>query len=372
VSGHCRGRALTIKKILVVDDDELNLSFMVSMLDAQGYVVETAVNGRQGIDKTLTFKPDVLLLDIMMPDMDGFSVLRELKVREETQQVPVILVTALDDRESRIRGFRAGAAEFVTKPVDRIELTLRLQNLIKVKEYGDFLSGYNKTLEAMVQQRTGQLETAFQELEEANRKIKSAYIDTIYRLTMAAEYKDELTANHLKRMSFYSRRLGEELGLDDTFIETIFYAAPMHDIGKIGIPDAILLKPGRLTAEEFELTKTHTTIGAKILAGSESLVLQMGERIAQCHHERWDGSGYPGGLRGADIPMEARIMTIVDQYDAMRSKRPYKPDFPHEKTMAIITEGDGRTMPSHFDPKVLRAFVGIEPEIQAIFEDHAD
>jgi putative two-component system response regulator len=343
---------------------------MASMLQAQGYAVDTASNGKQGLDQALMSLPDVILLDIMMPEMDGYTVLRKLKGREETQHLPVILVTALDDREARLEGFKRGADEFVTKPVDRVELTLRIQNLVKVKEYGDFLRDYNRTLASTVHERTLQLETAYEELEGANAKIRSAYLDTIYRLTMAAEYKDEATANHLRRMSFYSQLISQEIAMPREFMDIMFYAAPMHDIGKIGIPDAILLKPAQLTPEEFELAKTHTTIGAKILQGSESEVLRMAERIALSHHEKWDGSGYPLKLNGAEIPIEGRIVTIIDQYDSLRSRRPYKTELSHDTAIGIITEGDTRTMPAHFDPDILQVFKGIESDLDRIYEEH--
>lgn len=343
---------------------------MASMLQAQGYAVETAGNGAEGLEKAPLFRPDAVLLDVMMPELDGYEVLRRLKTLDETRHVPVILVTALNDRESKLTGFKAGASEFLSKPVDRVELTLRIQSLVRVKEYSDFLLDHNRTLEHLVHQRTLQLETAYIEISEANERIKSAYLDTIYRLTMAAEYRDEDTASHLKRMSFYSRLISRELGMHEDFIDTIFYASPMHDIGKIGIPDVILLKPDRLSPEEFELAKAHTTIGAKILHGSESGILQMAEKIALSHHERWDGSGYPRGLRGRDIPIEGRIVSIVDQYDSLRSSRTYKPSFSHGEAIRIITEGDGRTIPSHFDPEILDVLKRKESELGSIYEGH--
>ncbi|MCL4475564.1 MAG: response regulator [Nitrospirae bacterium] len=367
-----RERRGEIKKILVVDDDELNLRFMKSMLEAQGYDVATAVNGIRGLERAETFQPDVILLDIMMPEMDGYEACMKLKSKEETGKIPVILVTALDDRASRLSGFKAGADEFLTKPVDRVELTLRLQNLLKVKEYGDFLRDYNKTLESMVHQRTLQLESAYKEVENANEKIKAGYLDTIYRLTMAAEFKDVGTANHLRRISFYTHMVAKELKMPESFVDTIFYASPMHDIGKIGIPDAILLKSGRLSTEEFELAKTHTTIGANILHGSESEILQLGEAIALNHHEKWDGSGYPRGLKGDRIPIEGRIVSIADQYDALRSMRAYKAALSHSETVKIIVEGDGRTQPEHFDPEILEIFKKVEGEFHAIYEEHKD
>lgn len=353
------------KKILIVDDDELNLKLMASMVEALGHEVATAINGKGALDRAVSFQPDLILLDIMMPDIDGYEVCKALKAQAETSIIPVIFITALDDRESRITGLEAGADDFLTKPVDKPELILRVRNILKAKDYEDLLRDYNKTLEATVHERT-------QELESAYAKVKSGYLDTIYRLTVAAEYKDEDTANHIKRISFYSRLMAKELKMPENFVEIIFYSSPMHDVGKIGIPDAVLLKPGRHTPEESEIMKTHTTIGGKILEDSDSEILNAGEVIALSHHERWDGTGYPKGLKGEDIPIGGRIVNIVDQYDALRSHRPYKPAFSHDKTLEIITKGDGRTMPGHFDPSILEAFKNISSELSRIFEELGD
>ncbi len=360
------------KKILVVDDEEPNVKLLTSLLRAENYDVETAHNGKEAVEKAKADKPDLVLLDIMMPVMDGYEACNLIKSDPVTSSMPVIMVTALADRNSKLKGLDVGANEFLTKPIDRVELMLRVRNLLKVKEYEDFLVHHNRILEEEVRQRTYDLELAKDEVETAHSQTKESYIETIYRLTLAAEYKDEDTASHIRRISEYCKVLSERLGTPDDFIETIYYASPMHDIGKMGIPDSILLKPGKLTQEEFEIMKGHTTIGAKILRESNSDFLKAGETIALSHHERWDGKGYPNGLKGEEIPLMGRIMNIVDQYDALRSKRPYKPGFSHEKTFEIITVGDGRTMPEHFDPDILEAFKQSTEKFNSIFEGHQD
>lgn len=344
------------KKVLVVDDDDKNLKFLGSLLEFYNYDHEEARNGVEALEKTETYKPDLILLDIMMPEMDGYEACRRLKNKPETRNIPVVIITALSDKKSRIEGLNAGANDFLTKPVDKTELALRVKNLLRVKEFEDFLQKHNEILDTEVRKKTAQLQ--------------ESYIDTILRLTKAAEYKDEETAGHIKRSGYYAALLAEKLGWPKDRVETIFYAAPMHDIGKVGIPSDILLKRGSLNPEEFMLMKTHTTIGKNILTDSISPITKMAERIAECHHERWDGKGYPNGLKGEDIPYEARMYNICDQYDALRSVRPYKPDFDHDKTYKILTEGDGRTTPSHFDPKVLEVFKELSDEFNRIYETH--
>jgi putative two-component system response regulator len=360
------------KKILVVDDEEQNIKLLSSLLRAEGYDTDTAMNGREAVDKVKASLPDLVLLDIMMPDMDGYEACSLIKNDALSANIPVVIVTALSDRESKLRGLEVSANEFLTKPIDRVELILRVRNLLKIKEYEDFVVRHNQILEQEVRKRTYELQLAMDEIESAHREIKESYIETIYRLTLAAEFKDEDTATHIKRISYYCKLLSEHLGQPGDFLETIFYAGPMHDIGKIGIPDSILLKPGKLTSEEFEVIKTHTTIGARILSKSSSEFLSAAEVVALTHHERWDGSGYPRGLKGEEIPLMGRIMNIVDQYDSLRSKRPYKPSFSHEQAYDIIAKGDGRTRPGHFDPAILEAFKKAACDFNDIYEGHQD
>ena len=345
-------------RILVVDDEERNRRLLVAMLEADGHAAEEAADGTQALGLARQSPPDLILLDLMLPGMDGYEVARALKADATTKASPVVMVTALDDRDSRLRGLEAGAEEFVTKPVDRNELRIRVRNLLRLKELSDFLADHNRLLDAQVKERT--------------RRLISSYRETIATLTRAASYKDEETGMHVARISFYTVELAQALGLDNEFCSTIHYASPMHDVGKIAIPDAILGKPGKFEPHEWEIMKTHAELGTKLLHGTDSPYLVMGAEIAGGHHERWDGGGYPVGLKGEAIPLPARIMQICDVYDALRSKRPYKPAFLHEKALEIITAGDGRTLPSHFDPAVLRGFKGCAERFRDIFEEHKD
>lgn len=344
--------------IQLVDDDRGNTRLLEAHLRAGGYALMTAHSGEECLEQLKTRLPDLILLDIMMPGLSGFEVAARLKADARTKTIPIIMVTALDDRDSRLKALHAGAEEFLTKPIDRSELSVRVRNMLQLKAYQNFLADHNRLLEAQVAERT--------------RELFAAYKDTILTMVRAAEFKDEDTGAHVQRISYYCRDMAEELGLNAEFCDEIFYASPMHDIGKIAIPDAVLLKPGGFTPEEWSVMKTHAVFGAKILEKGSSPYTRMGSQIALNHHERWDGSGYPGGLRGEAIPFAARLMNIADQYDALRSKRPYKPVFSHAKTIEIITAGDGRTLPTHFDPQVLDAFGRCAARWQEIYHAHSD
>ena len=347
--------------ILVVDDKPQNIELLEAHLVPQGYGIVKAGNGEEALEKLSGNQIDLILLDVIMPGMDGFEVTRRVRQDDAHRLLPIILVTALRETEDRVKGIEAGCDDFISKPVDKMELLARVRSLLKVKAYNDLMSNYRKDLESEVTRRTEELKHAFE-------RIKAASLDTIYRLSMASEYKDEGTGAHIKRMSRYCAAVARRMGLDESTIETILYAAPMHDLGKIGIPDMILVKPTKLDPIEWEIMKHHAVIGAKILKGSDAEFIRLGETIAQHHHEKWDGSGYPGGLKGIEIPIAGRIAAIADVFDALTSKRPYKEAFPVEKALAIIREGRG----SHFDPDVVDAFFAIQDEILTIKEQYVE
>lgn len=348
-------------KVLAVDDEDRNLRLMEAMLLPLGYEVDLALNGGEALEKVKQNPPDVILLDVMMPGMNGFEVARRLKQDNGTRIIPIIMVTALKEVEDRVKGLEAGADDFLTKPVDKMELKARVASSIKVKAYNDYMVNHQRLLEDEIAKRTAQLEKAYE-------RVHLASLDTIHRLSRAAEYKDEHTGEHIARMSRYCVAIGQQLDLSSTVLDSILYAAPMHDIGKIGIPDRILLKPQRLTPQEWLVMKRHTIIGAQILQGSDVGFVRLAEVIALTHHERWDGKGYPHGLAGKDIPLVGRISAVADVFDALTSRRPYKEPISVDDSCAIILEGRGQ----RFDPEVVDAFFDARDRIMHIKDQLPD
>jgi putative two-component system response regulator len=343
-------------KLLIVDDQEANVFLLEQMLAGAGYAgiqSSRAPETVAGLHREQAF--DLILLDLQMPGMDGFQVMEQLRADTPDGCLPVLVITAQPGH--KLRALAAGAMDFVSKPFDLVEVLARVHNLLEVRLLHKQLQETNEQLEARVRERTMHLQ--------------ESYLETIFTLTRAAEHKDEDTGHHVQRISFYSRELAVRLGMAEAFIKLIYFASPMHDIGKIGIPDRILLKPCGFTPAEKRIMEAHAAMGARILGKSDSPYLKMGAEIAQNHHERWDGTGYPGGLKGAAIPLTARIMNICDIYDALRSKRPYKPALSHVQAGAIIIEGDGRTLPGHFDPDILLAFQRHAGAFEDIFEAYA-
>jgi putative two-component system response regulator len=347
--------------LLAVDDEPFNLDLIeLAFMDFTHVQITKAINGQDALDKLATYKPDVILLDLRMPIMDGLKALQRIKSDTKLSTIPVIVVTA--NSEEKNRALSLGANDFLSKPVDIEELKLRTFNQATLRHAQKELQSINKNLDALVAQRT-------QELQEALKHVKETEYEISLRLGRASEYRDLETGMHIKRMSRYSALLGRLLGMTPPEEELLLYSSPLHDIGKIGIPDAILLKPGKLDDREFALMKQHTTIGGLMLNESEGFpIIDVGRLIAEQHHEKYDGSGYPKGLKGDEIHVYARIVAITDVFDALSSKRVYKPAFPLAKTLAILEEGRG----THFDPELLDLFLAnIEQflEIQVAFPD---
>ncbi len=343
--------------ILIADDNVFFREVFRDLLSEMGYDTVTAKDGAEAVKKAFSLEPDLVITDVVMPELNGFEVTKRLKSDARTMYTPVIIVTTLTDKESKIKGIDAGADDFLNKPVDETELCLRVRNLLKVKKYEQYLIEHGKAIEGEIISKTLALEDAYEQ-------IKNSYMDTVSRLTIAAEYRDKETGAHIRRISLLSRLLAQKAGLSEAEVESVYRASPMHDVGKIGIPDNILLKQGHFTVEEFAVMKTHCNIGANILHNPGPVVLTMAMEIALNHHERWDGSGYPGARSKTDIPLSARIVHIVDMYDAIRSRRPYKPAIDHEKSLAIM-----ETSESHgFDPELYRAFRDSAEEFENIFD----
>jgi putative two-component system response regulator len=353
--------------VLVVDDQEDTRLIQGRILKNLGYQVELAQDGHEALAK-LELDIDLVLLDAEMPGMDGFAVARRIRQDPRLTDLPIIMVTGLGGMEDRLRAVEAGVNDFISKPFEINELRLRSQWLLKLKEASDLLKRQQAHLERTVEKRTAALRRALEEMATAQRRTQDAHLDTIRRLVLAAEYKDRDTAAHIERIGRFSEVIARRLKLSPGQIETIRHAAPMHDVGKIGIPDAILLKPGKLTAEEWSIMKRHTEMGARILHGSPSEVLQAGEEIALSHHEKWDGSGYPNALRGEAIPLRGRICTVADVFDALTSNRHYRDALPSETVYDLIEAQAER----HFDPQIVAAFLASKPAIEGIQQEYRD
>lgn len=340
-------------KVLIVDDKEVNIHLLEQILHRAGYVsITSTMNPGEVCGLHRDNRYDLILLDLQMPEMDGFQVMEELKALDPEGYLPVLVITA--QPLHKLRALQAGAKDFIGKPFELSEVLARVHNMLEVRLLHRESHRQNDELEQRVRERTADLQ--------------ESYLETIFAMTRAAEHKDEDTGAHVQRISYYSRELAKMVGQDEAFVDKIFFASPMHDIGKIGIPDHILLKPGGFTPDEWAIMKEHPAMGAKILGNSNSPYLKMGAEIALSHHERWDGGGYPNGLRGEGIPLAARIMSICDTYDALRSKRPYKPALDHLRAVDIMTRGDGRTRPEHFDPAILAVFQQQHPSFCHIFD----
>ncbi|MBF0317715.1 MAG: response regulator [Nitrospirae bacterium] len=350
-------------KLLVVDDDRTLLSSVVMILEEEGYEVSSASNGKEALEVLKRDGHDVVVTDIKMPGMSGLELIEAIK--STGIETPVILMTAFVEIKTTIEAIRKNAFDFIIKPYDPDDLILTVEKAVRFNHLVKMEKDYKCRLEATVEQRTRELNNALIMVKDLNNEL-------LMRLTAAAECRDTDTGSHLTRIGLYCKRLSDVLGMSADFIDDIVFAGTLHDIGKIGVADGILLKPGALTKDEFDVMKGHTTIGSGMLKGSSNARIMMAETIAMRHHERWDGSGYPDGLRGEQTPLPARIVIICDQYDALMMKRPYKPPLGHDRTYEIITIGDGRTIPKHFDPAILEAFKNVATDFAEIFRSCQD
>lgn len=341
-------------KILVIDDDEAALRLMKRRLEHDGYanVLATALP-RLGLELFESSEPDLLILDLNMPDMDGFEVLKALRNMhpEQLARTPVLILTGEGGHEKKLQALAMGARDFLPKPFDPAELAIRVRGNLEVRGLLRRITKHSEELDLKVRQRTA-------ELERAN-------IEIIHRLMAAAEFRDDDTGSHIHRMSRYCQLVAQSMGLSSQECQDILRASPMHDLGKIGIPDSILLKPGKLTPEEWETMKRHTTIGAELLSNSTSDLIKLAEVIALTHHEKWNGQGYPRGLAGEDIPLVGRIVAVCDVFDALTSERPYKKAWDTERALDVLRADSG----SHFDPAVVDAFFAALPDILHVKND---
>jgi putative two-component system response regulator len=342
-------------KILIIDDEPANIALLEDILDNEGYTnFKSTHDSRKALALYQEIRPDLVLLDLNMPYMDGFQVMEQLREFEKESYAPILVLTAQSNRNTRLRALAAGARDYIEKPFDITEVIQRISNMLEIRLLHNQVRNHNQVLEDKVKVRT-------RELEETRR-------EAILRLGRAAEYRDNETGMHVIRMSRLSAKLAQEIGLNDEECQLMLQASPMHDVGKIGIPDEILLKPGKLNDEEWEIMKKHPEIGAEILSGSQSTVIQMAASIALTHQERWDGSGYPNKLRGEEIPLAGRIVAICDVFDALTSKRYYKEAFSVEKAMEIIQEGRGKD----FEADLVDTFTRALPEMVRIVKELPD
>lgn len=350
-----------VSKVLIVDDEPINLELVSAIfVDEPNIIILTAEDGLQAVEVLKDNLPDLIVLDIRMPRMNGIEVLEYLKSDPATSNIPVIVLSG--DEHERKKALALGSSDFVAKPFDAEELKLRIMNNLKIKKYNDIIKDINEVLQKEVMRKT-------KDLREALQLAKEAEYEMVLKFGMISEFRDEETGAHIRRISFYARLFGQLLGLMEEEQNLLLYASPLHDVGKIGIPDNILKKPGSLTPEEFEIIKLHTTIGAKILDSDPRFItLRAGKVIAEQHHEKWDGSGYPFKLKGEDIHLYARIVAICDVFDAMTSDRVYRPAFTVDQTIEIMKKGRG----SHFDPQLFDIFVNNLSEFLDIKEKFKD
>lgn len=341
--------------IVLIDDNQVNLTLLRHLLGRDSNVDTVSfLNPREGLNHCFHNEVDLVLVDYMMPEMSGIEVIEQLRASEATSEIPILMITANDQRDIRHAALEAGATDFLTKPIDNKELFARVRNMLK--------------LHAATKREADRANWLDREVQKATASILARELELVYRISRAAEFRDPETGAHIQRMAHYSRLIARQLGLPLADQEAIFAAAPMHDVGKIATPDAILLKPGRLTEAEMGVMREHARQGYDLLAGSEAPMLQVGAEIAYTHHEKFDGSGYPRGVMGDAIPLVGRIVAVADVFDALTSTRPYKRAWSLEDAKAFLEQGKG----THFDPRCVDAFLDAWDEvlhIRQLFQD---
>ncbi|BBO84586.1 two-component system response regulator [Desulfosarcina ovata subsp. sediminis] len=353
--------------IMIVDDTPANLQILSALLRKKGYGVAAFPRGKMALAAAQRKRPNLILLDINMPEMNGFEVCEVFKATPGLKDIPIVFISAISDTEDKVRAFNIGGVDYITKPFQMEEVYARVDTHLQLHRAREVMRKFNDQLKMRVAEQ----------VEEINR----SQLAMIFAMAKLSHTRDDDTGLHLERVQYLCRLLATALSKTDAFadtitdeyIECIFHASPLHDLGKVGIVDSILLKPGPLTSDEFEIMKTHTTIGADTLSSvyeqyPNNPFVQMGIDIARFHHEKWDGSGYPDGLVGSAIPLSARIMSLVDVYEALRARRPYKSPFSHDKSRTIIMEGHG----IHFDPQVVDGFSRIDAEFDAVYSSMTD
>lgn len=344
-----------VQKVLIVDDTEINLVLFGALIkkldDCEPY---SFADPREGLVWAGSHVPDLVIVDYMMPDVDGLEFIRLLQEIPGRENVPIVMITANDQKPIRYRALDIGASDFLTKPVDKVEFLARAKNMLSLNETRKKLASHADWLA--------------DEVRKATKEIVERERETVVRLSRAAEYRDPETGAHILRMAHFSQLIAREMGLSLDDQNLLLEAAPMHDIGKVGIADKILLKPGRLDSEEFDIMKQHATIGYELLKGSSSRVLQAGAEIARGHHEKFDGSGYPAGIKGKDIPIFSRIVAVADVFDALTSERPYKKAWTIEEAVDFLNAGSG----THFDPDCVNAFLNAWEDVLAVRERYTE
>lgn len=336
-------------KIVIVDDNATNLVLMAALAKTvHAGEILTYEDPRQALAQTIELGADLIVIDYMMPDLDGIAFIERLREHREFEDVPIVMVTAAGDRTIRRRALEAGATDFLNKPVDTIEMKLRLTNLTQLRQARNLLNDRAALLA--------------DEVQKATSALRAGALELVTRLAQAAEFRDPETGGHIQRMARYSVVIGRALGMPPPYLDDLLTAAPLHDLGKVGIPDAVLLKPGKLESDELVIMRTHAEIGERLLSDSENPLIQMACEIAGAHHEKWDGSGYPRGLKGEAIPLSGRIVAVADVLDALTSERPYKKAWSFDDARAFIVEGRER----HFCPRCVDALLENWEEIQQV------